>query len=200
MSLPELFQRTRQPLDLGGVPVPGSAAAEAADETAAPPPPPIPFLMQHQKVEFWCWAAVASSVSQHYSPASQLTQCVVANAVLGTTQCCFNENACNRMATLEGALTRTGNLPPNGVKGAPATPVELRTQIRDARRVVGCGIRWADTRGHFVVLHGLYLDGNGVVWVTVADPKYGPSEYPYDSFVSRYRETGRWVVSYATKP
>jgi hypothetical protein len=196
MSLPELFQRTRQPLEL---------RERLSDEKAMALPgvaTVLPFVMQRQKVEFWCWAAVASSVSRHYAAASQWTQCVVANAVLGTTHCCLNESSptCNLMSTLEGALSRTGNLALNGVKDGPATPDQLRTQIRDARHLVGCGIRWADTRGHFVVVHGFSVDSNGVLWVAVADPKYGPSEYPYNAFVSRYRETGRWVISYATEP
>lgn len=198
MSLPELFQRTRQPLDLAGRPLGEEARALPGSGVT------IPFAMEPQIVEFWCWAAVASSVSRHYSPASPWTRCRVANAVLGTSHCCSDEHspACNRMASLEVALSRTGNLTPNGVMNGPATPVQLRAQIRDSvpRRVVGCGIRWADTRGHFVVVHGLSIDSNGVFWVAVADPRYGPSEYAYNEFVVRYRGNGRWVVSYATKP
>jgi hypothetical protein len=199
MSLPELFQRTRQTLDLRIPPVDDERAMLLPGF-----PTIIPLVMQTQKVEFWCWAAVASSVSRHYAPASQFTQCLIANAVLGAGSCCLNENspACNRMSTLEGALMRTGNLAPNGVKNGPATPDQLRAQIRDAvpRRVVGCGIRWADMRGHFVVIHGFSIDSNGVFWLAIADPRYGPSEYTYDAFVNRYRETGKWVFSYATEP
>jgi hypothetical protein len=198
MSLPELFQRTRQPLNLGRR-SPGEEAGALPGSGVT-----IPFAMEPQIVEFWCWAAVASSVSHHYSPASPWTRCRVANAVLGMSHCCLDENSptCNQMASLEVALTRTGNLPPNGVMNGPFTPPQLRAQIRDVvpGRVVGCGIRWADTRGHFVVVHGFSIDSNGVIWVAVADPKYGPSEYPYNAFVNRYRETGRWLVSYATKP
>ena len=196
MSLPELFQRTRQPLDLRRTPSNEGAKALPGFGTT------LPFIMQRQRVDFWCWAAVASSVSHHYTPASPWTQCAVANAVLGTAHCCLDANSptCNRMSTLEGALRRTGNLPPNGVKDGPATPDQLRAQIRDARRVVGCGIRWADLRGHFVVVYGFSVDSNGALWVAVADPRYGPSEYPYNAFVSRYRETGRWMVSYVTEP
>lgn len=196
MQLPELLERTRQPLNLAGVPPPEEREALPGTPTV------IPFTMQRQKVEFWCWAAVASSVSRHYSSGSQLTQCLVANSLLGVGGCCSNENspACNRMASLEGALGVTGNLAPNGVKNSPATPDEVRVQIRDRRRVIGCGIRWADTRGHFVVIHGYSFDANGVMWLAIADPRYGPSEYPYPSFVNRYRETGRWLVSYATEP
>lgn len=205
MSLPELLQRTRRSLNLRKAP---SSETEASSPESVMPLPgfetTITFVMQTQKADFWCWAAVASSVSRHYAPTSSWTQCDVANAVLATSHCCFDENSpvCNRMATLEGALTRTGNLAPNGVKSGPATPDQLRAQIRDAspRRVVGCAIRWADMSGHFIVVHGFSVDSNGVFWIAVADPKYGPSEYPYDAFVNRYRETGRWVFSYATKP
>ena len=197
MSLPELFQRTRKPLQLGGT----FWGADAINLSG--PGTTLAFTMQRQKVEFWCWAAVASSVSRYYAPNSTWTQCAVANAELGGgPDCCLNETspACNRMRTLESPLRLTGNLAPNGVKDGPATTEQVRKQIRDARRPIGCGIQWSDLRGHFVVIHGVSIDTNGVIWVAVADPRYGPSEYPYDAFVTRYRETGRWVVSFATEP
>jgi hypothetical protein len=196
MSLPQLLNRTRQPLNLTSSP--------SFDELDTLPGTPtvIPFTMQHQKAEFWCWAAVASSVSRHYTSSSQWTQCLVANSLLGVGHCCANESSptCNRMASLEGALGVTGNLVPNGVRDLPATPDEVREQIRDRRRLIGCGIRWSDTRGHFVVIHGYSFDTNGVMWLAIEDPRYGPSAYPYPSFVNRYRDTGRWLVSYATEP
>lgn len=196
MALPELFQRTRKQLDL-------VAGSEAEAAILAGLGTTLPFSMQQQKVEFWCWAAVASSVSRYYAPASPWSQCVVANAELGGgPNCCLNQTSpfCNQMRTLESPLRLTGNLAPNGVKDGPATPEQVRKQIREARRPIGCGIQWSDLRGHFVVIHGVSIDANGVVWVAVADPRYGPSEYPYNAFVTRYRETGRWIVSYATEP
>jgi hypothetical protein len=69
-------------------------------------------------------------------------------------------------------------------------------------RVVGCGVRFADGRGHFVVIHGISVDSNGVVWVAVADSAFGPSQYPYNSFLHHYGPSGNgsWQVSYATEP
>jgi len=194
MSLPELFQRTRQRLNITN----SGVTPEALPGT----PTVISFTMEPQRAEFWCWAAVASSVSHHYTASSQWTQCLVVNAVRGVSHCCGNENSptCNVMSSLESALRRTGNLAPNGVLNAPASPDQIQTLIRDRRHVIACGIRWADSRGHFVVIYGFSIAANGVLWVAVADPKYGPSEYPYPAFVNRYRETGRWLVSYATEP
>ena len=196
MSLPELLERTRQPLNL--------TSPRPLDESDSLPGTPtvISFTMQRQKVEFWCWAAVSSSVSRHYSPGSQWTQCLVANSLLGVRHCCANESSptCNVMASLEGALGVTGNIAPNGVRNLPATQDQVREQIRDRRRLIGCGVRWADTRSHFVVIHGYSFDANGTMWLAIADSRYGPSEYPYPAFVNRYRETGRWLVSYATEP
>lgn len=195
MSLPELFQRTRQPLDLTRV------SPEAARELPGEGPF-IEFRMEPQIIEFWCWAAVASSVSRHYLASSPWSRCRVAMAVLGLP-CCANEHSpsCNQMAALEVALSKTGNLPANnGVMPGPATPAQVHTQLV-RERVVGCGIRWIDgTGGHFVVVHGISRDTNGVVWVAVADPRYGPSKHAYNTFVKRYRGKGTWEMSYATEP
>ena len=193
--IPELLQRTRQPLNLRTVPAPEAFTALPGTPTV------IPFTMQPQKALFLCWAAVASSVSRHYAAASSWTQCLVANEVLGG-ECCGNETSpnCNRMASLEDALEVTNNLSVDGVTEAALTPEEIRLQIRDLRHVVGCGIRWADTKGHFVVIHGYSIDANGVMWLAIADPRYGPSEYIYNAFATRYRDSGKWLVSYATRP
>ena len=87
MSLPDILKRTRKPLNLAVAP------AHETFEVLPGTPTVIPFTIQRQKVEFWCWAAVAASVSRHYTPASQWTQCLVANEVLGTGHCCLNETS-----------------------------------------------------------------------------------------------------------
>lgn len=161
----------------------------------------LPFSMQTQQADLWCWAAVASSVSQAYNQLSPWTQCLIANAVLPVAgmDCCQNKNSpsCNRMWSLETALARIGNL--QGKKSSAATFPEIQTAIRDNRRFIACGILWGDGKGHFVAIYGFSVDINGQGWVAVADPKYGYSEYLYGSFLTRYRETGRWRVSYLTK-
>jgi hypothetical protein len=162
--------------------------------------------MELQQADFWCWAAVASSVARHYAPASAWTQCKVASAMLGGFDCCLNAHSpvCNQMARLDIALTRTGNLAPNGARSGPATPEQLLEQIGrlSPARVVGCGIRWANDPhgGHFVVVHGLSIDSNGVLWVAVADPKFGSSAHPYNTFANSYLGIGQWVFSYNTEP
>lgn len=195
MQLPQLFQRTRQPLD------PEGALSEKARALPGPGTT-LPFNIQPQEVNFWCWAAVASSVSRFYNPTSPWTQCAVANASLppAGTDCCINKASpgCNRLWKLEIALARTGNF--QGMKSGAASVGEVTVSIRDRHAPLGCGILWADGTGHFVVLHGFSTDFSGVPWVAVADPKYGRSEGPYQTFVSAYRNSGRWVFSYATRP
>jgi hypothetical protein len=195
MSIPELLKRTRQPLDLTRLPQEAERALPGEGSF-------IDFEMEPQVIEFWCWAAVAASVSRHYLASSTWTRCRVANAVLGLGQCCANQHSpsCNQMAPLENALSKTGNLVPNGVMNGPAPPAQVHNQI-NAGRVVGCGIRWIDgSGGHFVVVHGISRDSNGIVWVAVADPRYGPSQHPYNTFVNSYRSKGMWRRSYATEP
>lgn len=191
MPLPEFINRTRQALDITGTPeaLPGFGTTLA-------------FNLQFQEADFWCWAAVASSVSKSYKAGSSWTQCAIANAVLPNTgnSCCVNKTSpvCNRMWKLETALDQTQNF--QSMKFAPATFPEIQAAIRDNRRFLACGILWADATGHFVTLYGFSIDPTGIQWVAVADPKYGYSEYTYTSFLNHYRGAGSWRVSYLTRP
>ena len=70
------------------------------------------FNMQAQTQTNWCWAATSTSVSHFYWSASTWTQCSVAGAELGRTDCCNASvpSACNVSWYLDKALTRTSNL------------------------------------------------------------------------------------------
>lgn len=191
MSLPEVFERTRQPLELPGVPETFAEALPGVGVTLA-------FQIELQAQTWWCWIAAAVSVARFYNPGIFLSQCALANALLHTNICCFNGVACNQMGRLDLALAQTHNLFPP-VKGAPATFVEVSNVI-GSNRPLGCGIRWSNGLAHFVVIYGFSRDFSGTEWVAVADPMYGNSDLPYQNFALNYRGMGRWVASYATRP
>ena len=63
------------------------------------------FLLEKQSQDKWCWAAVSVSVARYFLPLSPLTQCRVALAVTGKTDCCGSGRAgCNEPGDLEVAL------------------------------------------------------------------------------------------------
>lgn len=49
-----------------------------------------------------------------------------------------------------------------------------------------------------MVVRGCYNSG-GVDYVSVADPWYGTSEVPYDTFRNNYQGSGLWDATYRTK-
>src|SRR5207344_3099259 len=88
----------------------------------------------------WCWAATSTSVSHYYWFISTWTQCKVANAELGYSNCCSSTvpTACNVPWYLDKALTRTHNFVS---WSGPATFQQVRDEI-DAGRPVGARIGW----------------------------------------------------------
>ncbi|HEX8456083.1 MAG TPA: hypothetical protein VF656_02080 [Pyrinomonadaceae bacterium] len=80
MSLPELFERTRVRLKLV---VPHSVLEVLPGVGIT-----LPFVMQTQKREEWCWAAVSVSVAKFYNSQSPWRQCQLVNNQLGLANCC----------------------------------------------------------------------------------------------------------------
>ncbi len=156
----------------------------------------LSFTMQHQQQTQWCWAAVSTSVSHFYNPASTSTQCDVVNAELGQTTCCHDgsTSACNQPWYLDAALTRTGNLKSWAGGSVPFSTVDHEI---DALRPLGVRIGWSGGGGHFVILAG-YLEG-ATNYIGVEDPWYGSSDVAYDTFLTSYQGTGSWTHTYYTE-
>jgi hypothetical protein len=191
MSLPEVFERTREPL---GLPVAQEEVTEALPGVGLT----LNFQIEQQAQTLWCWLAVAVSVAHFYNQGIFLSQCGLANDLLHTNICCSNGAACNQMGRLDLALAQNHNLLPP-IKAAAATFGEVSQMINN-NRPLGCGIRWSNGLAHFVTIYGFSRDFNGAEWVAVADPMYGYFDLPYQTFGLNYRGSGRWVFSYATKP
>jgi hypothetical protein len=198
MPLPELFERTREPLNLvlpqGEHGEPGLALQGVGGA--------LPFKMETQKSEEWCWAAVSVSVARFYDSASAWSQCSLVNAEFGLETCCSNGNGegCNQPWYLENGLDRVGHL---SSKVDSSLSFDDLSQEIDKNSPVGCWIAWPDGTGHFVVLDGYSQDFSVVPaaeYVSVRDPKYGNSDYPYLKFLVSYRKFGNWSLSYLTQP
>jgi hypothetical protein len=193
MSLPDLFERTRLPLDLAGALTAAPALLPGTGRS-------LNFNMETQERTQWCWAAVAVSVSRFYQPSSTFTQCRVANLELNTDVCCADLSACNLDNPLETALDKVGHF--RDIEFEPLPFADVESEIT-AVHPVGCRIGWFGGGGHFVVIHGASVDTGGAAmkrWVAVADPLYGPSDYLINNFTSAYRQgAGEWTHSYFTQ-
>jgi hypothetical protein len=157
----------------------------------------IPFTMQHQQQDQWCWAAVSVSVSHYYTPWSTWTQCGMVNAELGQTTCCTNGSspACNQPNVLDAPLRRAGVL--DHMTSTDAGIGDISAEI-GAGRPVCWRIGWSGGGGHFAVIEGYRLLPDA--WVAVDDPWYGASDLPLTTLTTGgYQGTGDWTHTYFTK-
>ena len=156
----------------------------------------LPFNMQLQTQSNWCWAATANSVSHYFWRWSTWSQCKIANAELGHTDCCHSPvpSDCNVPWYLDRALTRTRNFV--SIQG-PASFELVRAQI-DAGKPVGARIGWSGGGGHFMVIYGYSLIA-GNEYFDIDDPIYGKSHIPVSEFSNSYQGSGSWTHTYFMK-
>ena len=156
----------------------------------------LSFTMQLQTQSNWCWAATSTSVSHFYWFLSHWTQCSVASAELGRTDCCNATvpSGCNVPWYLDRALTRTDNFV--RITG-PASFADVCSEI-DAGRPVGARVGWSGGGGHFMCIYG-YSTFLGQQYVDIDDPIYGKSHLPVADFSSTYQGSGTWTHTYFTK-
>jgi hypothetical protein len=152
--------------------------------------------MQTQQQTNWCWAAVATSVSHFYDAASTWTQCAVANAQIGRTDCCGSGagGPCNIYGFLDDALTRVGHF--DHFAGV-ATFSSIDDEI-EADRPVGIRVAWSGGGAHFLAIIGCLEDATN--YVALDDPIYGKSDVAFATLSSTYQGTGSWTHTYYTKP
>jgi hypothetical protein len=213
-----LFERTRLALDLHERPAVADSAVEGriADLVGAVTLPVarwldlwkytrwvlptwdrLSFNMQHQQQANWCWAAVSTSVSHYYNPASTWTQCAVANDQLGRTDCCGagGSTSCNVYGFLDSALTTVGHL--DHMVGSVASFQSVDDEV-DAGRPIGIRVAWSGGGAHFLAIIGYLEDAPN--YVAVDDPIYGKSDLTYATLQTSYQGSGSWTHTYYTKP
>lgn len=156
----------------------------------------LAFNMQAQTQSNWCWAATATSVSHFYWFWSTWTQCKVANAELGKSDCCSSPvpSPCNVPWYLDRALTRTRNF----VSITGQVPFQQVRDEIDAGRPVGARVGWSGGGGHFMVIYG-YGFIAGEQYFYIDDPIYGKSQLTVADFSSNYQGSGTWTHTYFTK-
>ena len=158
----------------------------------------LAFSMQAQTQTNWCWAANATSVSHFYWWFwNSWTQCRVANAELGHSDCCNSSvpSACNVPWYLDRALTRTNNFV--SMTSTQAGFAQVRAEL-DAGRPVGARIGWSGGGGHFVMIYGYSLVF-GLEYFDIDDPIYGKSHLTVADFSGNYQGSGSWTHTYFTK-
>lgn len=167
--------------------------------------PFISFEIQRQKHSEWCWAAVASSISHHYSPNSPWCQCKLASEMARRSglDCCQRPffkalaKACNKSWVLASALRIVGKRPRTSYRpwSFKVTQEAIRTGTPVCAR-----IEWPDTLGHFLVISGCNRSLGGDEWLYVKDPLYGDSRWLYAEFCINYQYLGgRWTDTFRVK-
>lgn len=155
----------------------------------------LPFYMQPQLQDNWCWAANAVSIASFYNSASQWTQCKLVNAQLGETTCCLAGSSCecDQPSTLQDALAVTGNFV--NWSYVP-TSAEIRSEILNGRPLAA-QIAWENGGAHFVVIAGYRCDAEE--YLDIRDPLFGSSDLSLATFSSGYQHVGSWTYSFYTE-
>jgi Papain-like cysteine protease AvrRpt2 len=173
-------------------------SSELARRAAREPTEPVilPYTTYFQRRSNWCWAAVAVSVTRFYDPRSTVTQCEIANQVLGRDDCCIGGTGperCNVQTTLSAGLASVGR----DFGREPADP-DVARRLLAQQQPVGIFIRWSPTAGHFAALIGFTASPAGAEFV-VADPKYGNRlVLEAELLGGQYRGSGAWTNLYRT--
>jgi hypothetical protein len=161
----------------------------------------LTLTMQPQIQPNWCWAAVASSVSDFLrdrNSAGAFSQCQIACKILGQTTCCDDggSDACNQDSALDPALEVIGHLNGDPI-GGPISFDSIMTQTSPPYSVP-IGVRVSNgAQGHFLLIVGFNND-DGNQWVYVADPCYGPATYDLNDFTNGYQGMP-WTDTYPIK-
>jgi hypothetical protein len=161
----------------------------------------MPFELEQQRADQWCWAAVTLAVERYFSPASTLSQCQIAETVLdGVNQCCSNPSGCNRPQKLQDALDRFSRLK---VILEDALPFDMVQREIDARRPICVRIGWPGGKtGHFVIIRGYRLLESGEQLVDVVDSLYDDAMIFYDDLKLAYQNAevpgggGQWTATF----
>lgn len=158
------------------------------------------FNMQRQAQTNWCWAGVTVSIARFYDAGTTWTQCSLADAELGRSDCCgaAGSGPCNQYWYLHTPLQRVDHLDWTGAASAFSTVV---AEI-DAGDPLGCRTAWSGGGAHFVVIYG-YADSDPAAgtpaWLWVDDPWDGKSDVSYSVFRNRYAGSGTWTHSYGCR-
>lgn len=157
----------------------------------------IPFKMQQQEQDEWCWAANAVSAA-HYLGGKALSQCALVNNELGRKSCCSNgaSEECNQPFYLEDALAAAGCHFRHVGHAISAAAIGCALSMGTA---IEARLGWTDGNGrfdgsqHFVAITAIEP---ATSMLHVADPWYRTSSASYDDFARSYKTAGIWTDTY----
>jgi hypothetical protein len=153
----------------------------------------MPFQIQTQEHDQWCWAAVTASVDRYFSPPGS-TQCNIARMVLGP-DCCGAPGPCNTRAFLQDALDAVGKL-----RDSVSGTLSFADTLDEIEHGFPVGVRigWFGGSAHFVIIRGC-REGAGSQLLDIADPWYVDSVQDYDVFATNYLGLGEWTDTFLFK-
>jgi hypothetical protein len=151
----------------------------------------MPFEIETQKQDQWCWAAVSVSIEKYFEGENALSQCEMAHRVLGPN-CCAAPVPCNTAARLQIALGEIHKLRQTLTRTLSFE--ETKEEIGKGFPV-GVRIGWFGGGGHFVVICG-YRDPAGAELLSIADPWFVDSIQDFHVFSSNYLGLGQWTDTF----
>lgn len=165
----------------------------------------LKFTIQQQVMDQWCWAAVASSVSQFYMGSHAIHQKSIVAAHYGLDNDMPTDETWNRSAPMLAGLQFVGCN-----SAYKSSSVSFRTVVRalNGRDPVCVQIRWKDVEGfdteerHGVVITSCWVDEHDRPFYTVGDPGEGDTElWSHSQLCSSYMAEdewpgGRWEATY----
>ncbi|MGO8311207.1 papain-like cysteine protease family protein [Rhizobium ruizarguesonis] len=154
----------------------------------------IEFVMQSQRLDHWCWAAVASSVSYHLDEFSPMTQKEIAAVAFDFDIDEDLDDAWDRDHRVDTALNIVRCL--RSTRSLPVGFREVLRQLEQDRPVVA-QIDWGDNTAHAIAITGCWIDGNGVSYLRADDPLGAFDAKPMKAIMEDYGEVGgKWCLSF----
>ena len=129
--------------------------------------------LRPQQTNNWCWAATTQMLAQHFD--ITVSQCDLANQVIGTSGCCSASENPNDGCRRNDECNRPGwpELDRVGLKfeesGASLSWATLREQIYCAKKPMGFAYGWSGYVGHVLVIKG-YITLAGTNYLVLNDP------------------------------
>jgi hypothetical protein len=173
------------------------------EEVTAPNRLYLPFLMQNQIMDNWCWAAVASSVAFYFDDTTPWTQVELAAKAFDYLDDDVPDADWDRPFPLGEAFGFVGCL--GRVHLGQTTFHTVVGELRHGRPVC-LQIQWDSKEGHAVAITGCWVDSMGLTHYRVDDPglwaeDYGKSwdeerEIPERKLMKRYRKFGTWCNTF----
>ena len=184
----------------------------------------LPFYLQKQLQDNWCWSATSTAVNAFYYPLSKLEQCRLVAAMFTPEKLTavaadgYGVSHIAHQVTADKPVCQNGDwydywfyLPPplslfKALKSDHDSQLALGTCLESTRdrRPFLVRVEWSGGAGHFIGVAGFYTKKVGldeVQMVVIVDSINGVSEMPFENFTaaSAYQSDGTWTHSFLTQ-